>query len=456
MAALAFENKWVNVTCTPMTTTSHRRSATLDVMPADRTPSAVPHHVAVVGAGMVGLATAWFLQERGVEVTVLDRSGVAAGSSWGNAGWLTPGITTPLPEPAVLRYGLRAVLSPSSPVYVPPSANPRFLRFVTGFTRHSTMAHWRRSMSSLVPINRLALDSFDLLRDGGVAAETTETASFLAAYRTAEERRTLLEEIEHIHAAGQGIEYDLLTGDEARAVEPMLSAEVGAALRLRGQRYVNPGVFVHALADAVVARGGKLLTGPGSEVRDVVDTGAGVRVVTSGGPVQADAVVLASGAWLGDLARPFGVRSVVQAGRGYSFSVGLDDSVRMPQGPVYLPSQRVACTPMGDRLRVAGMMEFRRPEAPLDARRIRAIAEAARPFLRGADLDDRQDEWVGSRPCTADGLPLVGATRSPRVFAAGGHGMWGITLGPATGRLLADQIVTGTRPAELAPFSPTR
>src|SRR5690606_12042245 len=92
-----------------------------------------PERVAVVGAGMVGLATAWFLQERGVAVTVVDREGVAAGSSWGNAGWLTPGLATPLPEPAVLRYGLRAVLSPSSPVYVPPSADLRLIRFAAGF-----------------------------------------------------------------------------------------------------------------------------------------------------------------------------------------------------------------------------------------------------------------------------------------------------------------------------------
>jgi D-amino-acid dehydrogenase len=147
------------------------------------------------------------------------------------------------------------------------------------------------------------------------------------------------------------------------------------------------------------------------------------------------------------------VRSVVQAGRGYSFSVPVE---HVPSGPVYFPAQRVACTPLGGRLRVAGMMEFRRPEAPLDARRIRAIAEAARPLLRGADLDARQDEWVGSRPCTPDGLPLIGATRSPRVFVAGGHGMWGITLGPATGRLLAETIVTGERPAQLAPFDPLR
>ncbi|MEO3937202.1 FAD-dependent oxidoreductase [Dermatophilaceae bacterium Soc4.6] len=412
----------------------------------------IPRRVAVVGAGMVGLSTAWFLQEHGVEVTVLDREGVAAGSSWGNAGWLTPGICTPLPEPAVLKYGIGAVLSPSSPVYVPPSARPDFLRFVTGFTRHSTMAHWKRSMSKLVPINGLALESFDLLGAGGVDAVTREAESFIAAYRTTTDRETLVEEIEHIHASGQQIDYDLLTGDEARAVEPSLSDEIGAAIRLKGQRFVDPGSYVHALADSVRARGGKIVDH--ATVTGVTDTGRGVTVATAeGGAHDVDAVVLATGAWLGRLARQFGVKRVVQAGRGYSFSVAVD---HVPDGPVYFPSQRVACTPIGDRLRVAGMMEFRQPEAALDPRRIRAIAEAARPLLRGADLDDRQDEWVGSRPCTVDGLPLIGATRSPRVFAAGGHGMWGITLGPATGRLLAEAMTTGVPVAELAPFDPLR
>ncbi|HEY9439606.1 MAG TPA: FAD-dependent oxidoreductase [Streptomyces sp.] len=411
-----------------------------------------PSHVAIVGAGMVGLSTAWFLQERGVSVTVYDRKGVAAGSSWGNAGWLTPGLATPLPEPAVLTYGVRAVLSPTSPVYVPPSANPSLLRFLAGFARNSTASKWLRSMKALVPINSLSLSSFDLLTEGGVDAETLEAKSFLAAYRNAEERRVLLEEVEQIHAAGQSMEFDVLDGDEAREVEPSLSDDVGAAIRLHGQRYINPGHFVHALADAVRGRGGEIHES--TEITDVRDEAAGVTVVTGdGGSARFDSVVLATGAWLSHHAKKFGVRSVVQAGRGYSFSVPIE---HVPSGPVYFPAQRVACTPLGDRLRVAGMMEFRKPEAPLDARRINAIAEAARPLLRGADLDARQDEWVGSRPCTPDGLPLIGATRSPRVFAAGGHSMWGITLGPATGLLLAETIVTGERPAQLAPFDPLR
>ncbi|MFI8091954.1 NAD(P)/FAD-dependent oxidoreductase [Streptomyces sp. NPDC086080] len=411
-----------------------------------------PRTAAVVGAGMVGLSTAWFLQERGVDVTVYDRDAVAAGSSWGNAGWLTPGIATPLPEPAVLTYGIRAVLSPSSPVYVPPSADPKLLRFLAGFARNSTAKRWLRAMRALVPLNSLSLAGFDLLTGGGVEAQTLEAKSFLAAYRTAGERRVLLEELQQISAAGQRMEFDVLTGDEAREVEPSLSDGIGAAIRLYGQRYIDPGHFVHALGDAVRARGGEIREG--TEVTDVRDAATGVTVLTGDGATRRfDAVVLATGAWLGRHAQKFGVRSLVQAGRGYSFSVPVE---HLPAGPVYFPGQRVACTPLGDRLRVAGMMEFRKPEAPLDARRINAIAEAARPLLRGADLDDRKDEWVGSRPCTTDGLPLIGATRSPRVFAAGGHGMWGITLGPATGLLLAEAMVTGERPAQLAPFDPLR
>ncbi|WP_461021728.1 NAD(P)/FAD-dependent oxidoreductase [Thalassiella azotivora] len=400
---------------------------------------------------MVGLSTAWYLQEQGLDVTVLERHHVAAGSSWGNAGWLTPGITTPLPEPAVLRYGVKAVLSPSSPVYVPPSANPSLLRFLLGFVGHSTTRAWRSAMSHLVGVNGLALEAFDRMTAGGVPARTLDAQPFTAAYRTEADRTVLLEELEHIRASGQRIDVDVVTGDEARAAVPALSGEVTAALLLHGQRYVDPGAFVHALADAVRARGGKVEEGV--EVTGVEAPGGAPVVRTTGGDHPADAVVVATGAWLGRLARPLGVRQVVQAGRGYSFSVAAE---RLPAGPVYFPAQRVACTPLGDRLRVAGMMEFRSPEAALDPRRVRAIVEAARPLLTGVDLDDRQDEWVGSRPCTVDGLPLIGATRLPGVHVAGGHGMWGITLGPVTGRLLAEQVATGRRPAELAPFDPLR
>ncbi|MDO5712669.1 MAG: FAD-dependent oxidoreductase, partial [Micrococcales bacterium] len=254
-------------------------------------------------------------------------------------------------------------------------------------------------------------------------------------------------EIEHIHAAGQGIEFDTLSGDEARAIEPSLSPAIGAAIRLHDQRFINPSQYVASLARSVMERGGRIVSGV--SVGQIRERGDKVVVAEQ----EYDTAVIASGAWLNDLARPFGVRTPVQAGRGYSFTVPME---QVPAGPVYFPTQRVACTPVGDRLRVAGMMEFRPADANLDTRRIDAIVDAARPLLRGADLESRQDEWVGARPCTPDGLPLIGPTRSERVFVGGGHGMWGITLGPVSGRLLAETITTRALPLELRPFDPLR
>lgn len=423
----------------------------------------MPQHVAVIGAGMVGLSTAWFLQQEGMRVTVYDRDRVAAGSSWGNAGWLTPALTAPLPEPAVLSYGVKAVLSPSSPVYVPLRPDPRLLRFLGGFTRHSTARRWGLGMRAYVPLNRLALGAFDELTDADVAARTYSADPFLACFLAPGDEAGLLEELEQIQAAGQDVKYGVLTGHEARTAEPSLSSGVGSAVRLHAQRYLNPPAFLNALADAVRARGGDIVED--TTVTDVEHQNDGVRVIAhSHGAARSgqatdrfDAVVLAHGAWLSGLARKFGVRQPVQAGRGYSFSVACE---RLPAGPVYFPTQRVACTPLttpeGSRLRIAGMMEFRAPDAALDQRRVTAIVEAVRPLLAGVDLDRREDEWVGSRPCTADGLPLVGATTASRVFVAGGHGMWGIALGPLTGKLLARRIATGLTPAEMVPLDPLR
>ncbi|MGH3425143.1 MAG: NAD(P)/FAD-dependent oxidoreductase [Nocardioidaceae bacterium] len=412
-----------------------------------------PDHVIVVGAGMVGLSTAWFLLDRGVRVTVVDRDGVAAGSSWGNAGYLTPALTLPLAEPAVLSYGLKAVFSPSSPVYVPFTTNLRLIRFLVGFARHCTPTRWRETMAVYTQLNRISLEAYDELADGGVKEPTQAADPFLAAFTSAEDREPLLEEFRGVVEAGGTVDYDLVDGAEARSIEPMLGEGVRAGVRIRGQRYINPPAYVASLADAVRGRGGEIVDG--FDVADVRDLGtAGVEAVSATGQTRrADEIVLASGTWLGSLARSFGVRKVVQAGRGYSFSVRPE---AMATHPVYLPAQRIACNPLGDRLRITGMMEFRRADAPLDQRRIRAIIDAARPMFTGVDWDAREEEWVGSRPCTADGLPLIGVTRSPRVHVAGGHGMWGIVLGPLSGRFMADSITGRAVPDVVRHFDPLR
>jgi D-amino-acid dehydrogenase len=413
-----------------------------------------PRSAVVVGAGMTGLATAWFLQEAGVDVTVVDRRGVAAGASWGNAGWLAPALTVPLPEPGALKLGLRTLFSPASPLYIPPRADPRLARFLLSFSRNCTDRRWQVAMSALAALNRGALAAYDELAEGGVAEPTRAGGSCLIAFTSERARAPFVAELEAVRSAGQGVDYDLLSGDEAREQEPTLSVRVDAAVRLHGQRHLNPGAYVTALADAVRDRGGKIATGTGLDITRLRDLGTEVAAHCADGThLRADVAVLAAGAWLNRLSAPFGVRTPVQSGRGYSFTLPPGG---LPARPTYFAAQRVVCTPLGDRVRVAGMMEFTAPDRPADPRRVKAIVNAARALLPAADFTLRTDEWAGPRPCTPDGLPLVGPTRSPRVHVCGGHGMWGIALGPLSGKLLAESIVTGRSAAELAPLHPLR
>lgn len=409
-----------------------------------------PRSAIVVGAGIVGLSTAWFLQERGVAVTVVDRTGVAAGASWGNAGWIAPGLAIPLNEPAVLRYGLRSLFNPAAPLHIPATVDPGLWSFLTRFAANCRWPSWTRAVQANLPLNDEAVDAFDTLTRGGVTAPTVD-APITAGFESPRQAQGLLRELGRLADAGQHVAHTVLSGDELRELVPLASAALTTGVRIDGQRYVDPGAFVQALGRAVVARGATIHT------LDVVDVHTGADGVTvrraTGKALRADVAVLATGAWLSGLARKWGVRTPVRAGRGYSFTVPVDRPV---PGPVYLPDIRVACTPYQDGLRVAGTMEFRDPDAPGVPARLAAIIESTRPFLDGVRWDERRDVWVGPRPVTPDGRPLVGAVRAPNIYVAGGHGMWGLAHGPVTGRLLAEQITTGKQPAALRPLDPLR
>lgn len=405
--------------------------------------------VVVIGAGMVGLSTAWFLRELGADVVVLDRAKPGGAASWGNAGWAAPALTMPLPDPAILATGAKAALSPASPVYIPPNASLRTLRFLGSFVRHCTPGKWKVAMAVYTRLNELAIGAFEELP---TRADLKAAEPLLVAFASDTDRQALVAELRHAAELGQGIEFHDLDGDQARLLEPALGDAVSCGVRIEGQRYIDPRSFVRGLADAAQQAGVQIRTG--CEVADVSSDGRGSRCrLTTGEVVAADATVIASGAWLGTLARQFGVKTLVQAGRGYSFTVQPDP---MPRQPVYFPTQRIACTPIAGGFRVAGMMEFARPEHRLNPKRIDAIVNAARPMLSGVDWSQRTDEWVGSRPCTPDGLPLVGRTRVQNVYVCGGHGMWGIALGPLTGRLLANQVMTGQTPKVMQALNPTR
>ena len=397
---------------------------------------------------MVGLATAWHLQERGHEVTVLDREGVAAGASWGNAGWLAPAKTIPLSDPSLWRYGPTALLDADAALSMPLRFDPRLWAFLARFMAQATARAWDTTMAALTPIDLEALAAFDELELGGVDAWTRK-GPFVIGFEEESQAAGFLRELEGAVRHGQVAPLTPL--DDVWSLAPMLSDAVTCAYRLEGQRFIEPGPYIEALGRAVEERGGRIRTD--AEAVSVVGGKDPAVILDTGERLPTETVVIATGAWLPRLAKTHGVRTLVQAGRGYSFTVETDEPA---EHPVYLPHHRMACTPYQGRFRIAGTMEFRRPDEPLYPRRIEAIVNQARRVMTGVDLDNRQDEWVGSRPVTPDGKPLVGRTASENVYVAGGHGMWGVVLGPATGKFLAQLIDTGETHPAIRPFDPLR
>jgi D-amino-acid dehydrogenase len=215
-----------------------------------------------------------------------------------------------------------------------------------------------------------------------------------------------------------------LSEDELHVLQPILSARARYGLRLDGQRYLQPAQYTQSLAASFVSRGGKIEEGVAVVGIRERAASSGVQVDIATSVLSADVAVIANGAWLQRLARPTGVRMRVGSGRGYSFTVHADEIL---EAPLYLPSTRVACTPGPDPrsgwLRMAGTMEFRPPSYRLDEPRVRAIVRSCSPFLRYVDWSSVTGEWVGPRPITTDGLPVIGATALANVFVAGGHGM---------------------------------
>ena len=375
-------------------------------------------------------------------------TGVAAGASWGNAGWIAPGLTLSLNSPGVLRHGLRALRKPTAPLHIRLTADIGHRVVLSQFVANSGRSSWRRAMRANVALNEDCIEAFDVLIANGVDAPVTD-APITALFRTTREAEHMLWQLGQLEKAGQPMYVTGLSGEALREQVHLASPAVTAGLNINAQRFVDPRRFVEALGRSVVDRGATIRR---LEIRDVLSSDSGVTVhPRRSTPLTADAAVIATGARLSQLAGRW-LHVPVQAGHGYSFTVPVDRPI---PSPIYLPHGRVACTPYKGGMRVSGATEFGHPHRLVIPQRLEAVVAAASPLLDGVRWAERSNLWVGAHAVIPDGRPLIGEV-SPGVYVAGGHGMWGLAHGPVTGRLLAEQITTGKQPQALAEFDPLR
>jgi D-amino-acid dehydrogenase len=408
--------------------------------------------VVVVGAGVIGLATAWALKQRGAEVVVLERGLPGMGASSGNAGWIVPSMSTPLPGPGLVGTSLKWMLHNDSPLYIKPRANPMFLRWMWGFYRNCRPGPFQAGVTALVDLNRRTFELLDRLRADGIAFEMHEAGlMYVGTDRDAVARaHDEIRELEHFGY----LTPPLLDAVGVHAEEPALAPQVAGGFLLPDERHVRPESFTGGMTKWLTERGVEVRSG--IDVTGIERRGGNVQAVTTNiGNVDAEAVIVAAGSWSGDVARRMGFRLPIEAGKGYSITInqpGID-----LKHPLDLVEARAAITPFDGALRVAGTMELSGLNVRLVQPRVDAIRRAGARYLAGWKPNTSERVWVGMRPLTPDGLPIIGRVPGAgNLFVATGHQMLGVTLAPATAGALADLVVDGRSGVNLAPFDPAR
>lgn len=412
---------------------------------------AAPRHVAIIGAGIVGLSTAIWLQRAGVRVTVIDRQGPGAGASYGNGGILAACSIVPVTVPGLWKKAPRMALDPRQPLFLRWSYLPRLAPWLIRYLAQGTEARTRARARALAGLTTGSLAAHQDLAAGTGAEGYVVPSDYLFLYR------------DRAHFAGDafgwglrakaGFVWDELDRAGVANADPALGPDIGFAARLGGHGYIrDPGGYTAALAAHVTQQGGAVLR---AEVSDVQTEGGRVTaVIANGAPLDCDAAVLTAGAWSGPLARRMGMNVPLESERGYHLDLWAP-SVQL-RNPVMVAGGKFVMTPMEGRLRLAGIVEFGGLTAPPSRAPFDLLLRGARAALPGLTFA-RAEEWMGHRPAPADSVPLIGPVpRLAGAFMGFGHHHIGMTAGPMTGKLLSDMIIGRQTNLDLAPYAPRR
>ncbi len=411
--------------------------------------------IVVVGGGVIGVSCAYELVSRGANVVLFEGDRLASGASFGNAGTVSAGHP-PLNRPGRIGAALRQMGDSTSPLYIKPRWDPALWRWLLDFARHCTHAHVEACMEVMAPLGMEALQLFDDIIETEGLSCGYRRAGYFDVCRTEKGLDSARHEADIIRRYGYTPE--ALDGDALREAEPALASEVLGGVYYPEAATLDPYAFTIALADRARSMGAELREG--AEVREVVLHGGDARGVAlaDGTIVEADAVVLTTGPFSLDIARRIGTRIPVQSGKGYHRDLSVGDGDAPPlRIACVLNEASVFCTPMDGFVRFAGTMEFSGTNEVMHRPRLEQLTRSAARYMPAVRADSPLSEWCGLRPVSSDGLPIVGPLNGlKRVVVATGHGMLGLTLGPVTGRIVADWVLDGDVDRRWHPLAPRR
>lgn len=403
----------------------------------------------VIGAGVAGLSAALYLQRAGKTVTVLDPLGPAGGSSFGNAGLLSPDTAVPIALPGMLRKVPGWLTDPLGPLSVRPAYFPTAFPWLMRWIKAGRLDNVMAISDSMRALHKQSLPAWQDLLGPGLYRDLIRPAGQVQVWEGSAD--TANAAVEAAVRQRHGIRADVLTADDLRQMFPGISREVTRGLLVPGNGFtVSPGRSVRTLADLFLGEGGQIV--PERAMKLIPQPDGGWMVMTNTANRRADHVVIATGAWSKALLDPLGITVALETERGYHAM--LFDPEVMPALPISNKTRAFGVTPMEDGLRVAGTVEIAGLDAPPNEDRAKALVEHARrmfPALTGASVR----YWMGYRPSTPDSLPVLGPVR-PGLHLLFGHGHFGMTGGPPSARIVSDIILGRTPGIDPKPYAASR
>ncbi|MBU2491596.1 MAG: FAD-dependent oxidoreductase [Bacteroidetes bacterium] len=407
--------------------------------------------VVVIGGGIVGLMSAYYLNQSGHQVTVIEKSDFTKTCSYGNAGLIVPSHIIPLAAPGMISMGLKWMFNPGSPFGFKPSLSKDLISWIWKFYKSSNKTHVDKSKIPLRDFNLLSKElyqelskSFDFhLKNTGI----------LLMFKTEEAGRHEIET--GIEARHLGLDIEILNGKEVQEIE-QIETNVAGAVYFKCDSHIYPGKLLTAIIDHLKDNNTVILDN--TEILNFeLKNGKITTVITKDKIIEADYFVLSGGMWSNKLSRKLNINIPLQSGKGYSIT--LQNFKNPPKYPSLLLETRAAVTPMGNDLRLAGTMELGSNNDKINFKRVKGYLSRMKDYYPGIDpiIPNAKEIWFGHRPCSPDGLPYIGKSdKFDNLVYATGHAMMGLSLGPATGKLVQEIIDDKKTSVDLTPFNPER
>lgn len=409
--------------------------------------------IIIIGGGIIGLCSAYYLQKEGHKVTIIDQSNMEAGASYVNAGYLSPSHIVPLSAPGVMKKGLKWMFNSASPLYIKPRLDSDFLKWTLAFNKSCNANHVQKAIPVIKQMTLLSQDLYDYIkRDEGFTFHYEKKGLLILC----QSDKMLEEEIEIAHLAkNQGLDAKEINLDELKALEPNVYFNVKGATYYKCDSHTTPHEFMTEMKAHLKAVGVQFFSN--EKVEDLeISNGKITTIKTNKQHLKADEFVLAAGSWSHQLSKKLGLKLLLQAGKGYRINTTQKTGISIPS---ILAEAKVAVTPMNGFTRFAGTMEIAGINDSISKVRVDAIANAATHYYPEIVLtsEEKKHAASGLRPVSPDGLPYIGKSyKCKNLTIATGHAMLGWSMATATGKLVTEIISQKKASLELQMLSPDR